>query len=96
MDDPRAGVKTAPASETRLPGLPVPSGGPIFLSWRMTAALDLVHLMGRSKSGTSGLRQRFRWTHLADIKVSATLKNKSGRVLRLALRWSIANKMLAA
>jgi hypothetical protein len=28
---PRAGVKTTLASETRLQGLPVPSGGPIFL-----------------------------------------------------------------
>ncbi len=28
---PRVGVKTTPAIETRLPGLPIPSGSPIFL-----------------------------------------------------------------
>jgi hypothetical protein len=30
MDDPTRRVKTTVASETRLPGLPVPSGGPNF------------------------------------------------------------------
>jgi len=41
---PRVGVKTTPAIETRLPGLPIPSGSPIFSFLRTPNSTSLVAL----------------------------------------------------
>src|SRR5712692_4207910 len=45
---PRAGVKTTPAIETRLPGPPIPSGGPSFFAGPAQNSAALSFLLERS------------------------------------------------
>src|SRR5215467_11525592 len=56
---PRAGVKTTSAIETRLPGLPVPSGGPIFyLTLLQGSPANRPSLVGDGQLDEAGLTRR--------------------------------------